>query len=368
VELIEIGAGGGSIARADEIGLLKVGPQSAGSEPGPAAYGRGGSEPTVTDANLRLGILNPKTFAGGTITLDLAAGEQALEGLARPLGLDIDRLAMGIRDVVNESMTAAARVHIAERGRDPRAYAVLATGGGGPVHAAALARKLGASRVICPPSAGVASALGLIMAPARIDRVATVGFRLETGDLSRLEAEFRRLEAEALALVADTGVETAGATVARLADGRFVGQGFDLVVPLPDGPYDRDEAASVRQRLAEAFEASYREKFARTPPKVAIEFVSIRVSVTAPVAETAVISEFGEAGGSDADNYRRVRIDDGRAAGEAIEVAVYDRAKLRPGAHFSGPALVEEDSSTLVIPAGATAEVRPSGSIVVTLG
>jgi N-methylhydantoinase A len=264
-------------------------------------------------------------------------------------------------------MTAAARVHIAERGRDPRAYAVLATGGGGPVHAAALARKLGARRVICPPSAGVASALGLIMAPARIDRVATVGFRLEDGDLARLEAELRRLETEALALVADTGVTAAGAGVVRLADGRFVGQGFDLVVPLPEGPYDRVEAGRMRQRLAIAFETAYREKFARTPPKVAIEFVSIRVSVTAPVAETAVVSDFGEAGHSDPQTHRRVRIEGGGAGGEAIELAIYARTALRPGARFNGPALVEEESSTLVIPAGAVAEVRPSGSILVTL-
>lgn len=367
VELIEIGAGGGSIARADEIGLLKVGPRSAGSEPGPAAYGRGGTEPTVTDANLHLGILNAETFAGGTIPLDLAASEQALEQLAQPIGLDVDRLATGIRDIVNESMTAAARVHIAERGRDPRGYAVLATGGGGPLHAAALARKLGAKRVICPPSAGVASALGLIMAPARIDRVATVGFRLETGNLGRLEAEFRRLETEALALVADTGVETAGATVARLADGRFVGQGFDLVIPLPSGPFDQGDATAIRQRLADAFERSYREKFARTPPKVAIEFVSVRVSVTAPVAETAVVPEADLSTRSSSRARRKARIDDGSAAAGETEVAVYARAELRPGAHFEGPAMVEEDSSTLVIPPGATAEVRPSGSIVVTL-
>ncbi len=364
VELIEIGAGGGSIARADEIGLLKVGPDSAGSEPGPAAYGRGGSEPTVTDANLRLAILNPETFAGGTIPLDLSASEQALAGLASSLGLDVDRLALGIRDVVNESMTAAARVHIAERGRDPRVYAVLATGGGGPVHAAALARKLGATRVICPPSAGVASALGLIMAPARIDRVATIGFRLATGDLASLEQSFRRIEAEARALVADTGVDTSNAVVSRLADGRFVGQGFDLVVPLPDGPFDTGAPQSQRQRLTAAFEAAYREKFARTPPSVAIEFISIRLSVSVAVADTAVVAETLDRPAS-APRRRLARLGDGR--GDAVTVDVYDRAALRPGTRLSGPALVEEESSTLVIPAGATAEVRPSGSIVMTL-
>ena len=367
VELIEIGAGGGSIARADEIGLLKVGPDSAGSEPGPASYGRGGSEPTVTDANLQAAILNPATFAGGTIALDLAAGETALTGLADRVGLDVDRLAAGIRDIVNESMTAAARVHIAERGRDPRTYAVLATGGGGPVHAAALARKLGAARVICPPSAGVASALGLIMAPARIDRVATVGFRLASGDLGGLEAAFQRLEAEARDLVAGTGVATAGAVVARLADGRFVGQGFDLVVPLPEGPFDGGNEPAQRARLTAAFEGAYREKFARTPPAVAIELVSIRVSVTAAVADTAVVAATRARGQPALKGRRLVRMDEGAGA-RAVEVAVYDRASLAPGDRLQGPALVEEDSSTLVVPSRATAEVRPSGSIVVTLG
>ena len=368
VELIEIGAGGGSIARTDEIGLLKVGPQSAGSEPGPAAYGRGGLEPTVTDANLRLGLLNPETFAGGSIPLDLDASEQALGRVARPTGLDVVRLAGGIRDIVNESMTAAARVHIAERGRDPRAYAVLATGGGGPLHAAALARKLGARRVICPPSAGVASALGLIMAPARIDRVATVGFRLETGDLSMLEAEFRRLEADALAQVTGTAAGVAEATVERLADGRFVGQGFDLVVPLPTGPYDRGEREPVRQALAAAFERSYREKFARTPPRVAIEFVSIRVSVTAPVARGAGVAADTAAGRDHVQGRRQVRLDEsGSQQGEVANVAVLARRDLRSGMRFRGPALVEEDSSTLVVPADASVEVRPSGTIIMTL-
>ncbi|MGD9802669.1 MAG: hydantoinase/oxoprolinase family protein [Hyphomicrobiaceae bacterium] len=363
VELIEIGAGGGSIARKDEIGLLKVGPESAGSEPGPAAYSRGGADPTVTDANLHLGILNPATFAGGTIPLDLAASARALETLATSVNLDSDQLALGICNIVNESMTAAARVHIAERGRDPRVYAVLATGGGGPVHAAALAQKLGATRVICPPAAGVASALGLIMAPARIDRVATVAFRLATGDLAAFEAAFRRLEAEATALVADTGVDATKATVSRLADGRFVGQGFDLVVPLPRGPFGEGDATAERVRLSDAFEKAYREKFARTPPSVAIEFISIHVSVEVAVTDTAVVSEHGMAASEIIAQRRLVRMGDS----DPSDVAVYDRASLRPGARIEGPALVEEESSTLVIPPGATAEVRRSGSIVVDL-
>ncbi|MFV0297318.1 MAG: hydantoinase/oxoprolinase family protein, partial [Hyphomicrobiaceae bacterium] len=369
VELIEIGAGGGSIAHADEIGLLKVGPESAGSEPGPASYGRGGTAPAVTDANLHLGLLNAETFAGGTISLDLDAGRRALSSLAEPLDIAVDDLASGIRDVVNESMTAAARVHIAERGRDPRNYAVLATGGGGPLHAAALAAKLGASQVICPPNAGVASALGLIMAPARIDRVATIGFRLADGDLANLEQTFQRLEAEALKLVRETGVPTRSAKVSRLADGRFVGQGFDLVVPLPPGPYVSGEDVAARAALAQAFEAAYREKFSRTPPNVAIEFISIRVSVTAPVLETGALPPAESAqppatAAAPAGRHRPVRFSGEPAA---RDTAVWQRHHLQPGATVDGPALIEEETSTLVVPPGARAAVSLSGTIIVTL-
>ena len=207
IELIEIGAGGGSIAHVDEIGLLKVGPQSAGSQPGPAAYGLGGTEATVTDADFILGYLNPEYFAGGTMRIHLEAAQAALGRVAERAGLSPVEVAWGIHDIVNENMAGAARVHIAERGRDPREYALLCTGGAGPVHAHSVARKIGLRRVICPPSAGVASALGLLVAPARVDRVATVGIRLDRDDCAELEAAFRRLEGETGAILADSGVE-----------------------------------------------------------------------------------------------------------------------------------------------------------------
>src|SRR5881409_45911 len=246
IELIEIGAGGGSIAQVDEIGLLKVGPRSAGSRPGPAAYGLGGSEATVTDADFLLGYLNPDYFAGGEVRVDMAAARAALERLAGRVRLSPTDVAWGIHDVVNENMASAARVHIAERGRDPRDYALLCTGGAGPVHAWGVAHKLGLRQVICPPAAGVASALGLLVAPARVDRVATVGIRLDRDSAVTLERAFRRLEDEARAVMADTGLKLESATVRRLADGRFLGQGFDLVVDLPDGPYGDGEASRER--------------------------------------------------------------------------------------------------------------------------
>ena len=362
IELIEIGAGGGSIASVDDLGLLKVGPRSAGSEPGPAAYGLGGTEATVTDADFVLGYLNPEYFAGGEVRIDLAAARRAVERVAARAGLTPTETAWGIHDVVNEAMAGAARVHIAERGRDPRRYALLCTGGAGPVHAYGVARKLGLSTIVCPPAAGVASALGLLVAPARVDRVATVGIRLDAGSGGALEAAFARLEAEARDVIADSGLTLETARVRRLADGRFVGQGFDLVVDLPDGPYADGEA--TRQRLAQAFENAYREKFALTPPDVPIEFINIRVAVRAPVAGAEVRARAARGRGSALKGGRRVYFPEPR---DYIDTAVYDRARLAPGVTIVGPALVEEEGSTLVIGPGAAGRVAASGNLIVTL-
>ena len=366
VELIEIGAGGGSIARRDEIGLLKVGPDSAGSQPGPACYGQGGTLPTVTDANLMLGYLNPEFFAGGTLQIDRAAAERAVAGLGLQLGLAPDATAAGIHAVVNENMAGAARAHIAERGRDPRHYALVCTGGGGPVHGYGVARKLGIGRLICPPSPGVASAWGLLVAPARVDRVATIGFRLDSGALADLELAYRGLEDEARAVMATTGLPLGEVRVERLGDGRCVGQGFDLVVPLPAGPYDRGDDAALRRDLAAAFERAYRGKFGRAPPDVALEFINARVAVrvAVPGGRVAGIAP----GGTAADAVKGRRRAWFAEAGGLVEAVVYDRDRLAAGAAFAGPALVEDAGSTLVIGPAGEARVMPSGSIVVTLG
>jgi N-methylhydantoinase A len=364
IELIEIGAGGGSIAEVSEIGLLKVGPRSAGSHPGPASYSLGGTEATVTDADFLLGYLNPAYFAGGEVTVDLDAARAAVGRLAERVGLSLTDVAWGIHDIVNENMASAARVHIAERGRDPRGYALLSTGGAGPVHAYGVARKLGLKRVICPPAAGVASALGLLVAPARVDRVATVGIRLDQGRGAALEAAFRRLEDEARAVMADTGLELETATVRRLADGRFLGQGFDLVVTLPGGPYHDGDA--TRQALQAAFETAYREKFSLTPPDVPVEFINIRVAVRAPVAgsEIALAGPRRRAAGDMVKGRRPAYF---REAGGFVQATVYDRYRLVAGDELSGPAVVEEEGSTLVLGPGASARVAESGNIVVTL-
>jgi N-methylhydantoinase A len=233
------------------------------------------------------------------------------------------------------------------------------------VHAYYVAKKLGLTRVICPPSAGVASALGLLVAPARVDRVATVGVRLDRDNVGELEAAFRRLEDEARAVLADTGLRLETAMVRRLADGRFLGQGFDLVVTLPDGPYDAND--ETRRRLSAAFEDAYREKFSLTPPDVPVEFINVRVAVRAPVAGADVVVKGpigGDAAGA-AKGTRRVYFPE---AGGFIETAVYDRYRLRAGDELNGPAVVEEEGSTLVVGPGGRATVAGSGNIVVTLG
>ena len=363
IELIEIGAGGGSIAHVDEIGLLKVGPRSAGSHPGPAAYGLGGTEATVTDADFLLGYLNPAYFAGGEVSVDMAAARVAVDRVAARVGLSAESVAWGIHDIVNENMAGAARVHVAERGRDPRNYALLCTGGAGPVHAYSVARKLGLTRVICPPAAGVASALGLLVAPARVDRVATVGLRLDRDRVGALEDAFRALEDEAMKVMAEAGLKLETATVRRLADGRFLGQGFDLVVTLPDGPYADTEDA--RTRLKEAFERAYREKFALMPPNVPVEFINIRVAVRAPVSGADVRAGRLAAGAGDA--VKGTRPAYFPEAGGWVETTVYDRARLAAGLEFAGPAVVEEEGSTLVVGPSGTVRVAASGNLVMTL-
>jgi len=361
IELIEIGAGGGSIAHRDELGLMKVGPQSSGAQPGPACYGRGGTDATVTDADLLLGYLNADFFLGGEMEIDIAASKAAMRRLADALGVDAERAAWGIHDVVNENMAGAARVHLAEHGKEPRDYALLATGGAAPVHAYHVARKLGLGRMICPPAAGVGSTIGLLMAPARIDRVASSTVRVGDADWSQIDAVFARLEDEALTVLAETGADIPGRTVRRLADMRYVGQGSEITVPLPAGPFDAGTGAVA---LA-AFEEIYRTLFGRVPPDVAAQLVNLRVSLTAPVPGAAfALSSHGRDAESARKGSRPVWFPDG---GAYVDTAVYARYALAPGAVVEGPAIFEENESTFVVGPGARCTVHDDGSIVVAV-
>jgi N-methylhydantoinase A len=359
IELIEIGAGGGSIARVDEINLLKVGPDSAGSDPGPTIYGIGGEQPTVTDANFALGLLAPETFAGGNMTLDVEASSKVLEKLSTQAGLSQQSLAAGIRDVVNETMASAARVHIAERGKDPRSYALLATGGGGPLHGADVARKLGLKRLISPASAGVASAIGLLIAPARVDRVTTVATRLDQLNWSDFEKIFDRLEQDARKVIAATGLDPNTISVTRRADVRYVGQAFEVIVDLPSGPYDINSTAT----FLDAFEVAYRSKFTRIPPSGPVEIINARIGVTAPGEQISMHLNNADRA-SAKPKTRKVWSSKDRAF---VDMDIYDRYCLQPGDKLFGPALVEERESTLAVPEGAIARVAEEGEIVVDL-
>lgn len=354
VELIEIGAGGGSIARRSDLGTLHVGPESAGAQPGPVCYARGGQEPTVTDGDLSLGYLNADFFLGGTMRIDSAGAEQALGSLASSMGLEALRGAFGIHDVVNENMAGAARVAIAERGRVPQDYALLATGGAAPVHAWHVARKLGIKLVICPPGAGAGSTIGMLMAPARIDRVASFTMPLASADLSTVDAIFLGLEKDGMAVIHETGADMAKARLRRLADMRYIGQGFEITVAL--------EAELDRQGMLAAFEAAYRKLFGRTPPGAAVQFVALRVSVTAPMPGAGRELRLDVQGSGDValKGYRDVYFAD---LGEKRSTPVYDRYALAPGTHITGPAVFEENESTFIVGPGARISLLPEGSI-----
>lgn len=362
VELIEIGAGGGSIARQDELGLLKVGPDSAGSQPGPACYGRGGSSPTVTDADLLLGYLNRDFFLGGAMEVDYAAADGSVRPLAEATDVSSVEAAWGIHDIVNENMASAARVHIADRGQDPRRYTLLATGGAGPVHAYYVARKLGVRELVVPPSAGVGSAIGLLMAPVRIDSALTVAKRIDSLDWGVLEGQYYNLEVNARRNIEETQAGGSEPVSRRFADMRYSGQGFELVVGLPSGSY----TAASEDSFIEAFERAYLQTFSRTAHGVPIEIVNIRVSMHSHIERGGVQrkadlkrSETPVLKGS-----RPVYFPEERTF---VETSVYDRYALTVNQQFYGPAIVEERESTVVLGPGSTFHHDGDGNLIVQL-
>ncbi len=358
VDMIEIGAGGGSIAAIDEVGLLRVGPHSAGAAPGPACYGQGGSQPTVTDANLVLGYYDPAFFLGGTMALDAAAARAALARVADPLGLSVEQAAWGIHKVVVESMADAARVYLVERGRDPRRYAMVGFGGAGPAHAAEVARALGMAEVMVPPASGAASALGFLAAPLSASRVRSLPMRLAPGlDLAAVEAALQALEAEARAELASGGV-TSGVTVQRMADMRLVGQMHEIAVELPAAALTRDSLPA----LTRAFTTAYTARYAALQPGGAVEAVNLRVTLTGPIPSVS-LSEQGASGGAARKGERLAWFGDG-----SVTATVYDRYALRDGSVVHGPAIVEEREATTVIAPGDVLRVDAAGNLRIAVG
>lgn len=360
VELIEIGAGGGSIARVDELGLLSVGPESSGAEPGPACYGQGGKAPTVTDADLLLGYLNAAYFLGGRMQLDPCAARDAIETqLARRLGLDVERAAVGIHDLVNENMATAAGVYIAELGRDPREFTLVATGGAGPVHAVGVARRLGIGRVLVPPTAGVASSAGLLVAPPRIDLAVSLPVRLDRMEGAQIDDQLQNLEREAARRLSGALGANEQPTIERSVDMRYVNQGHEINVPAPSGAVDSQFSAALREN----FETTYQELFGRTVPGVPVECITWRVSARASRPDLRLRA--GVRGNTETPRQRAVRF---ASHGERHETPVWQRESLGLDTDWRiGPAVVEEAESTTVIPPDDRWRIDMHGNLVIEI-
>jgi len=360
IEMIEIGAGGGSIARVDELGLLRVGPDSAAANPGPACYGLGGELPTVTDADLILGYLDAEFFLGGAMCLDRdRAAAAILRHVAKPLGLTPTRAAWGIHAVVNDNMARAAKVHCLERGKDARDYVLLAYGGAGPVHAAQVAAALGIKRVMYPLRAGVMSALGFLAAPVAFERMRADVSLLDAVDLARANAILAELAADARELVRAAGVPAAACVVEREAALRFAGQSYALPVPLPAGRLTRAHLSQLRGE----FIATYRKRYYRLNPDVPVELVNWRVSVAGPKPDLHIaplVLDLRTA-------HKGTRPVYFSEVGRYVDCAVYDRFALATGKHLRGPAVIEEPESTVVIGPGSSAIIDRDGNLMVTL-
>ena len=360
VDLMEIGAGGGSIAKISKMGLLQVGPESAGADPGPACYGRGGQNPTVTDADLVLGYLDPDYFLGGSMTLDKSASERAIaEKVARPLNTDTLAAAFGIHDLINETMAAAAKTHIAEKGGNPKVVTVSAFGGAGPVHAYGLARKIGAPRILVPPLAGVGSALGFFTAPVAFDMSRSHRVRLEEADFADIEALFQALEKEGAATLGGTGEEV---IFERTLMMRFVGQGAETDLPIERKPFDQWTVNEIRDR----FDTAYKKLYGRTYPENAVEFVTFKVRARLPRKPFA-IPALEKATGNLSDCIKGQRPAFSLIEKDYIPFTVYDRQALFAGAEMPGPAIIEERESTIVLGEDARARVDERGFIWIDL-
>ena len=361
VDLVEIGAGGGSLARIDELGLLKVGPESAGAVPGPASYGRGGTKPAVTDADLTLGYLDPAFFLGGDMTLDSRACDAAIQSVATPLGLSAADTAAGIHELVNENMAAASRMHAVEQGADLRGITVLAFGGAGPLHACGVAELLESSRVVFPINASVLSAFGTLVTPVRIDLARSMvrpmaNFDHPGADLDERDHLLTELRDEGRRVLSAAGVSSKNIRFRYGVDARYLGQGNEITIWVGEG----DSWPATYAKVVELFEADYRRIYGLTIPDVGIEAVTWRLSAFAdasPVEPKTVVPTREAA----PHHTRPVRFSRGT---DPIDTPVYRRVELALGQRIVGPAIVEERETTAVIRPHWTAHVTADGSLV----
>ena len=364
VDMIEIGAGGGSLAHIDTTsGLMKVGPRSAGAKPGPVCYGLGGTQPTVTDADLVLGRLDPSYFLGGELKLDLERVRGVFaDRIASKINVAPQDAALGVQRIVDETMAAATRMHLAEKGRDPRQYTIIAFGGAGPVHAWNLARLLKVGRVVVPLGAGVTSALGFLVAPPATDMVRSYVARLERVDWSHVNAMFSEMEKLGRDLLTEAGAGPHAITCTPTAEMRYVGQGFEIPVRLPSLSLGPADLPAIRKSFFE----SYRTHFGRLVEDASIEALSWRLACVAPATDILIGAADAQSGkATNASRGERRVLFEGHGWQTC---AVYDRYALKTGVTFSGPALIEERESTCVVGPGAQVRVDETKNLVIELG
>jgi N-methylhydantoinase A len=362
VDMIEIGAGGGSIARVNRMGLIQVGPDSSSAVPGPACYGQGGEDPTVTDADLVLGYLDANAFLGGDMKLDVEAARRAIEEkIAKPLGLSVIEAAWGIHETVNESMSQAAGIHTLEKGLRTSDFVMAPIGGAGPVHACHVACKMGMRQVICPAGAGVASAFGFLAAPMSFEFVRASVSPLAELNLDETQKMFGELEARGRDLLRGSRLDESAFSVRTGCAMRYVGQGYEVDFMIPDALFTTRDTGL----LLTAFEDAYRALYGRIETGMDVEVVSWRVVVMGPYPNlTPMIAEAGSHDHRDALKGTRLVYD--AQAGDFVEAPVYDRYRLREGMTAKGPAIVEERESTLVVPADSEISTDRFRNLIVT--
>ena len=362
IDLLEIGAGGGSIARLNQIGLLQVGPESAGADPGPVSYSRGGSEPTVTDSDLVLGYLDPSYFLGGHMPLDRDAAERAIEEkVAKPLNVSLLHAAWGIHDLINETMAAAAKTHIAEKGGNPKTVTLVAFGGAGPVHAYGLAQKLKAPKILIPPVAGVGSAFGFFTAPTAFELVRTHLRTVNEADFNEIDNLFTSMEAEG-GKVLQRADSIESIIYERSMDIRYIGQGYEVNVQIPRKSFSKFS----KENILEMFNEVYKLLYGRIYPDVQLEFVNFRVRAFLP-KRPLKLPKIKNQVGSIEEAVKGKRPAYSPLAGKYIPFTVYDRYKLFNGAEFNGPSIIEERESTTVVGEKATISVDEYGFLWITL-
>ena len=364
MDIFEVGTGGGSIARVED-GMLRVGPQSAGASPGPACYGLGGTEPTVTDANLVLGRLGADRFLGGEMKLDVAAAERALKAhVADPLAMTLTAAATGILRIASTAMSYAVKAVTTERGLDIGDFALVAYGGAGPLHATAIARELGIRRVIIPRAPGVFSAFGMLFADLRYDYVRSWFTRLESASFDEIEAIYRALEGEGRAAIASTSVRPEDVVVTRAADMRYVGQEHAVTVDLPVGLF----AAKDRAGIKRAFDEMHLLRYGTNAPDERAEIVSLRTTVTGMMRRPPQEKIRAGSAAPPADASRGARPVFFAEAQGFVETPTYARLSLLAGNKIAGPALIEEHASTTVVLPGDDVTVDPFGNLLINVG